>query len=133
MTKQSLMLTVALAVVMPAIARAADEGPTALSCRFDAGTAWGFEAGKFISQPTSPLAFEITDINVEVQTSKLISDGTHTGALRIVRALNANHFLEVVNEGFLNLTKDERRDRRQDVQPVQPDESAVGDGRDQVQ
>ena len=104
MTKQSLMLTVALTVVMPAIARAADEGPTALSCRFDAGTAWGFEAGKFISQPTSPLAFEITDINVEAQTAKLISDGTHTGALRIVRALNANHFLEVVNEGFLNLT-----------------------------
>ena len=26
------------------------------------------------------------------------------GALKIVRAINANHFLEVVNEGFLNLT-----------------------------
>lgn len=104
MIKQSLMLAVALAGIIPSTARAAEEGPSAFACRFDAGTAWGFEAGKFISQSPSPLTFEITDINVEAQTAKLVSDGTHTGALRIVRALNANHFLEVANEGFLNLT-----------------------------
>ena len=33
------------------------------------------------------------------------SRGQHKpGTLKIVRAINANHFLEVVNEGFLNLT-----------------------------
>ena len=105
MIKLSLVLAAVLTVsAIHSPARAAEEGPTGLSCRFDAGTAWGFEAGKFISQSPSPLTFEIKDINLEAQTAKLVSDETHTGALRIVRALNANHFLEVANEGFLNLT-----------------------------
>ena len=41
----------------------------------------------------------------------LTSDGK--GTLRVVRALGANHFLEVVAEGYLNMTtiyqKDEKR------------------------
>ena len=108
MIRQSLALAVAIPVcLLSAIAtpaHAGEDGPSAFTCRFEAGTSWGIEAGKFISQPPSPLSFEIKDINLEAQTAKLISDETHTGALRIVRALNANHFLEVANEGFLNFT-----------------------------
>ena len=109
MIKQSLVSAAAIVAccavsAIPSCARATDDGPSAFVCRFEVGTSWGFEAGKFLSQPPAPLGFEITDINLEGQTAKLISDGTHTGALRIVRALNANHFLEVANEGFLNLT-----------------------------
>lgn len=107
--RQSISMAAAIAVcgLVSAMApgvRAAEEGPSGLSCRFEVGTSWGFEAGKFVSQSPSPLTFDIKDINLEGQTAKLISDATHTGALRIVRALNANHFLEVANEGFLNLT-----------------------------
>ncbi len=45
------------------------------------------------------------DIDVEKQTAVLIKKkGAKGRQMRIVRAINANHFLEVVNEGFLNLT-----------------------------
>ena len=44
-------------------------------------------------------------IDLEAQSARLLTGtGDGAGTLRIVRALNANHFLEVVNEGFLNLT-----------------------------
>jgi hypothetical protein len=50
------------------------------------------------------LTFEIGNINLEGQSADLIVDGKQSGKFRIVRALNANHYLEVANEGFLNLT-----------------------------
>jgi len=76
-----------------------------LSCTFDRGTSTTYEAGEFISKPAQPLTFEIADIDLEAQSARLLtSDGDGVGTLRVVRALNANHFLEVVNEGFLNLT-----------------------------
>jgi hypothetical protein len=52
-----------------------------------------------------PISLVISDVNLEAQTAQLVPDaGRSPGALKIVRAINANHFLEVVNEGFLNLT-----------------------------
>jgi hypothetical protein len=83
---------------------AADEAPLRLSCKFDRGQSGSYEAGAFKSQPASALSFEISDINLEVQSAKISVDGKVTGTLRVVRALNANHYLEVANEGFLNLT-----------------------------
>ena len=76
-----------------------------LTCVFDGGFSWSYEAGKFASKAPEPLAFEIADIDLEAQSARLRTrDGNGAGALRVVRALNANHFLEVVNEGFLTLT-----------------------------
>lgn len=77
---------------------------TAFSCRFETGYSWTYDNGKFQSNPPSPLTFDIRDINLDAQSAKLVIDGKPGGNLRIVRALNANHFLEVANEGFLNLT-----------------------------
>ena len=86
-------------------AGAAEDGPKAFSCRFETGNTWSLNAGKFKSEPPAALGFDITDINLDAQSAKLISgDKATTGVVRIVRALNANHFLEVANEGFLNLT-----------------------------
>jgi hypothetical protein len=98
-------LAVALAF-FPALlpARAADELPAHFVCTFETGTSWSYDAGKFQSAPPSKLAFEIGNINLEGQAADLIVDGRQSGKFRIVRALNANHFLEVANEGFLNLT-----------------------------
>lgn len=82
----------------------AQEAAARLACKFDAGHSWTYEAGKFVSSAPSPLAFDIEGIDLEGQAAKLIVEGKPSGSLRIVRALNANHFLEVANEGFLNLT-----------------------------
>ena len=51
------------------------------------------------------MSFEIASIDLEGQAARLVTEsGAPPGTLRIVRAITANHFLEVVNEGFLNLT-----------------------------
>lgn len=89
---------------VPFAAGAAEEGPKHLACTFETGHTWSYEAGKFQSAAPAPLKFEIDAINLEGQSARLVVDGKPAGALRIVRALNANHFLEVANEGFLNLT-----------------------------
>jgi hypothetical protein len=97
-----------LAVAMIACAGAAPvqavEG-NGYACTFEMGSAWGYGDGAFASKAAEPLTFEITDIDLEGQTAHLAAKGAKKeGALKIVRAINANHFLEVVNEGFLNLT-----------------------------
>lgn len=83
---------------------AAEEFPAQFSCKFEMGNTWTYDAGKFQSAPPAALSIEIQEINLEAQAAKLIADQKPAGTLRIVRALNANHFLEVANEGFLNLT-----------------------------
>ena len=83
---------------------AAEESPAQFSCKFEIGNTWTLEAGKFQSAPPATLSLEIQDINLDGQAAKLIDGEKPAGTLRIVRALNANHFLEVANEGFLNLT-----------------------------
>lgn len=92
------------AMAMPGMART--EGVAkGLACTFDSGISTTFEAGSFKSKPPQPLKFDITDIDLDAQSARLTTDGGGgAGSLRIIRALNANHFLEVVNEGFLNLT-----------------------------
>ena len=82
----------------------ADGLPPAYECSFEQGNSWSYDAGKFTSKAPSKLAFEITAIDLEKQTAVLNMDGKQAGSLRVVRALNANSFLEVANEGFLNLT-----------------------------
>lgn len=96
---------VMIAAAAPALAQPEAEWPTNFSCTFDSGTRGSYEAGKFTSATTTPLSFEITDIDLEGQEARLRTGSSEApGTLRIVRAINANHFLEVVPEGFLNLT-----------------------------
>jgi hypothetical protein len=87
-------------------ARAEDAAPPGeFSCAFSAGTSNSFEAGAFKSQPAAPLAFRLAKIDLEGQSAQLMTgDAAKPVSVRIIRAINANHFLEVVNEGFLNLT-----------------------------
>jgi len=96
-------LVVAL-LASPAAAFAQENMPTHVMCDFDKGYAWTYDAGKYQSAPPSDLKFEIGSIDLERQSASLILDGRTAANLKIVRAINANHFLEVVNEGFLNLT-----------------------------
>ncbi len=76
-----------------------------LKCTFEMGHAWSYKEGEFSSKAPALLTFEITEIDLDGQSARLLTDGhDNPGTLKIVRAINANHFLEVVNEGFLNLT-----------------------------
>lgn len=83
----------------------ADEGPRNFSCTFESGASWSYEDGNFKSTLPRPLSFSIRDIDLEEQTAILsIKPDAEGGKLNVVRAINANHFIEVVTEGFLNLT-----------------------------
>lgn len=75
------------------------------ACAFEAGTTSTYAAGKFDTRQSAALRFEISGIDLEAQTARLMGrEGAEPGVLRVVRALNANHFIEAAAEGFLNLT-----------------------------
>jgi hypothetical protein len=102
------LLAVSVGGILPAGQSAAaddDAPPKTLSCSFTDGAAWSYDAGTFSSKTPHPLSFNIEDIDLEHQSATLRTepDGK-IGKLSVIRAINANHFLEVVNEGFLNLT-----------------------------
>lgn len=76
-----------------------------LSCTFKAGAAWTYATGNYTSAEPEPLTFGIEAVDLERQIARLSIAGKPVGnPLRVVRALNANHFLEVAQEGFLNVT-----------------------------
>jgi hypothetical protein len=83
----------------------AEEAPTTLSCTFEQGASWTYDAGQFQSKPSTPLSFAIGSIDLEAQTATIkAAPDAKPGKLSVVRAINANHYIEAVNEGFLNLT-----------------------------
>lgn len=86
-------------------ALAGEDLPANLYCVFDAGTSGTYEAGAFASKTPTPLSFNIDAVDLEAQSATLNAGADGKGGkLNVVRAINANHFLEAVNEGFLNLT-----------------------------
>lgn len=100
-------------------ANEADMPPTDLVCTFATGTSVSYGDGSFASKVASPLSFSITKIDLDGQSAALTAgDGTQTVAVRIIRAVNANHFLEVVNEGFLNLTTVYDKDPKTGLHPA---------------
>jgi hypothetical protein len=107
---------VVLTLLALAGAAAADE-PKAFACNFTVGLARVYEKGNFVTEEAAPLAFGIEAIDQAAQTAELkMTRGT--GHLRIVRAVNAMHFLEVVTEGFLNVTTIYDRDEAKGIFPA---------------
>ncbi len=96
------VLLATLAGSVPALAQ--DDLPKHFLCDFSQGYSWTYDAGKYQAAPPADLSFEIGSIDLDHQTASLIFEGKPANGLKIVRAINANHFIEVVNEGFLNLT-----------------------------
>ncbi len=95
--------TLLLALLAPFAAAAAADEPKAFACSFQAGVMHAYEKGRFAEEKASPIAFGIAAIDTRAQTAELKTD-SGTGTLRVVQAVNALHFLEVVTEGFLNVT-----------------------------
>jgi hypothetical protein len=92
-----------LALLALATAAASADEPKAFACSFTAGVTHAYDKGKFTAEKASPLAFGIAGIDHNAQTADLRMEGG-AGALRVVQAVNATHFLEVATEGFLNIT-----------------------------
>lgn len=91
----------------------ADDNPKNIACVFASGASQSYTEGAFKSKSSTPLSFSIADVDLEKQTAALkVTADADPGKLSVVRAINANHYLEVVNEGFLNITtvydKDEK-------------------------
>lgn len=104
MTLFRLIVALCGLVALNSAARAEDAPPSAYACTFEKGNSWSFDGGSYKSITPSALTFDITSIDLEKQTADLSVDQKPAGKLRVVRALNANSYLEVANEGFLNLT-----------------------------
>ncbi len=106
--KATAVLVMALALGLAGArspAGAADETLPPLTCSFKAGAVWAYNAGTYTNAQPEPLAFDIEAVDLERQSARLSIAGKPVGnPLRVVRALNANHFLEVAQEGFLNVT-----------------------------
>ncbi|MEL6298688.1 MAG: hypothetical protein AAFQ45_08970 [Pseudomonadota bacterium] len=83
-------------------APAQPSGPT-YDCMFEKGQVNSFEEGQFAGAATALLKFSIGAIDLKRQTATLSTE-SGSGTLRIVRAISANHYLEVITEGFLNVT-----------------------------
>lgn len=109
----SLAFLLALAQARPLVASEAET----LRCTFASGTSLAYSSGVYETSPASPLAFDITGIDLEGQRATLRT-ASGKGELKVVRAVNANHFIEVVNEGFLNLTTVYDIDPRRQAHPA---------------
>lgn len=100
-------------------AGAAEERVPNLACVFDRGASWTYEDGVFNSAPSHPLSFKIRNVDLEEQTATLsLKPDAEGGTLSVVRAINANHFIEAVTEGFLNLTTVYDRDPKTGKYPA---------------
>jgi hypothetical protein len=110
-------LPIALALLALAAAPAAAGEPTAFACNFVDGTSYSYEQGRYVPEKAAPLSFGIEAIDEKAQTADLRTE-RGTGQLRIVQAVNAMHFLEVVTEGFLNVTTVYDKDPAKDLYPA---------------
>jgi hypothetical protein len=103
-------LSIALMLsALAALPAQAAEEPKGFQCAFVDGTANIYENGQFVQEKATPLTFGIAAINAQAQTADLTTK-SGTGSLKIVHAVNATHFLEVVTEGWLHITTIFERD-----------------------
>ena len=101
MNKQAAML-IGLVIAAVGFATSA-RANVAMTCTFTSGVVKTFENGAYKDEPIQPLTFQIDQVDLVRQTASLRTKQGR-GELKIVRAIGANHFLEVVTEGFLNMT-----------------------------
>jgi hypothetical protein len=95
----------------------ANEDPKNFACTFSVGTAFAYDAKAFKPEKVGPIEFDVTAINPELQSADLVTP-SGSRPLRVVRAVNALHFLEVVGEGFLNMTTIYDRDDAKGAHPA---------------
>jgi hypothetical protein len=111
-------LTTALLVCsLGALTGHAADDPRSFTCKFTNGTTQVYENGAFAAEKATPLSFGIAAIDSQAQTADLKTEHG-TGSLKIVHAVNATHFLEVVTEGSLHITTVFDRDDAKGTYPA---------------
>lgn len=96
---------------------AAAEDPKGFVCTFKVGATFTYAKSRFRPAKASPVALDIAGIDHAKQSAELVS-GDRKSDLRLIRAVNALHFLEAVGEGYLNLTTVYDRDAGAAVHPA---------------
>lgn len=102
-TVGAVIALVVATVLIPSVGRAETVVPTALQCTFTQGASHALTKGIFKGEPAGNLTLDLTNIDIEKQSAVLRTANGATN-VRLVRAINAFHVIEVVTEGFLNLT-----------------------------
>jgi hypothetical protein len=97
------LLTALLIALAGAGRVGAAENPAAFECAFTKGVTHVYDGGRFVEEPAAALTFGIAAINAPKQSAE-IRTGGGSGILKLVHAVNATHFLEVVTEGSLHIT-----------------------------
>jgi hypothetical protein len=110
-TMSVLRFIIALAMPLACSLPAAAADPTGYACVFNEGAARSFDKGRYKIDKPGRVAFDIASINIDQQTAG-VKRGESTAVLRVVRAVNALHFLEIVGEGFMNVTTVYDRDAK---------------------
>ena len=110
----AIVMIAALPTSLPA---AAQDAPKGYACNFRSGSSLGYAKSQFKAKPAKPFTYEIGAIDLDGQQAELLM-ATGKGPLRIVRALGANHFLEVLTEGYLNVTTVYDRDQKRGTHPA---------------
>lgn len=106
-----------LCAVAPASATAED-WPKGYTCWFNKGASQAYTKGRYRSRPAKALSFDIVAVDLERQSAELVTKDGGKSGLRVVRALGANHFLEVVTEGYLNMTTIYQKDAKRNAYPA---------------
>ena len=111
------VLVFVLGLAASPTASLAQDTPKGFACTFPQGTSRAYTNGRYRVRRAKPIAMEIGAIDLDGQRADLVTpDGK--GTLRIVRALGANHYLEVVAEGYLNMTTVYQKDEKRGVYPA---------------
>lgn len=90
-------------VLATGLSSAAADDPKTLICDFKAGSAHIYEKGGFKTEKAGGVTFRLAAIDPVRQTAEIASPRGSNG-VRVVRAINALHFIEIVGEGFMNVT-----------------------------
>ena len=115
--REMLCLALLGLLALPAGPAAAAEEPKAFACSFTSGISNSYDKGRYVSEKASPFAFGIAGIDAAAQTAEIRTE-RGSGPLRVVQAVNAMHFLEAANEGFINLTTIYDKDEAKGAYPA---------------
>ena len=107
----------AISALLAAAPAAAQGAPTGFACSFTKGASQAYTKGRYRSREARPFTLQIAAIDLAGQRADLVTP-SGKGTLRIVLAVGANHFLEAVTEGYLNITTVYSRDERTGLHPA---------------
>ncbi|MBI1386323.1 MAG: hypothetical protein GC150_15560 [Rhizobiales bacterium] len=110
-------LVLAVAGLVGVAAIPVEAAPRAFVCEFADGQSWTYGLTGFSAGQPVKLAFTIQNVDEAKETAVLVSQ-TGGVPLKLVRALDAQHFIEVTVAGFLNITTIYERESGQEDWPA---------------